>query len=197
MDKKLLTLTASVFVIGIMLALTVIAQQSAPSSSGVKMTVSPKVTAMAKNPAAPANAQQKTSVGKGSATMGTSNSSGDNDSYWVQEVDVDGDGDVETANFLWDDEDKALFIGYEDDFTCNNGATGSGDILIGLNAAGNPRKMPVGSGFYAVSLDESECNVAEAALWGCKFDADGNATACGVATIDEKTDTIVIAAVSE
>ena len=43
-----------------------------------------------------------------------------------------------------------------------------------------------------MDLDESECKAKVAGLYGCKFDADGNATACGMATLDEKNDDLVI-----
>ncbi len=131
-----------------------------------------------------------------SATMSSKNSSSDSDSVWVQEIDIDGDGNVEKSNLLWDDEDKVLFISTKDDFICNNGNPGSGAILIGLNAEGNARKRPVGSGFYTITLDESECDSEAAGLYGCKFDANGNATSCGVAILDEKNDDLTIATVS-
>ena len=175
---------------------------SSPSMSqqggqmGAQLKPGPQVTAMANNPVPPANAQQQTSVGEGSMTMGTNNSPTDTDSYWEESIDVDGNGDVETADFLWDDEDKILLIYYEDDFTCDNGAPGSGATLMGINGADNPRGRPAGSGFYIVSLDESECGAQEAALWGCKFDASGNDTACGIAALDEKNDDLVIVTAS-
>ena len=31
-------------------------------------------------------------------------------------------------------------------------------------------------------------------MWGCKFDASGAETACGIATIDEKTDDLIVTA---
>ena len=34
-------------------------------------------------------------------------------------------------------------------------------------------------------------------MWGCKFDAQGTETACGVATLDEKTDELVIVTASK
>ena len=43
-----------------------------------------------------------------------------------------------------------------------------------------------------MDLDESECKAKAAGLYGCKFDASGNATACGLATVDEKNDEITI-----
>ena len=179
----------------LLLALPSMAQQD--SAMGVQLKPNTQTMGKANNPAPPANAQQKTSAGKSSATIGTKNSPTDTDSFWVESIDVDGNGDVETADLLWDDEDKVLLIYYEDDFTCNNGATGSGGILMGINGADNPRKRPAGSGFYVVSLDEGECGAKEAGLWGCKFDATGNNTACGVAVLDEKNDDLVIVTASE
>ena len=176
-----------------------VAAQGAPAAGaqvGAEVKISPAVMAKAKAPTAPANAQQKTSTGKANATIGTKNSPTDTDSYWTETIDIDGNGDVETTDFLWDDEDKVLYLAYEDDFTCKNGAPGAGAILIGLNATGNARKRPVGSGFYVVQLDKSECGSQTDSIWGCKFDASGNPTACGVAIVDEKNDDIVIASAS-
>src|SRR3990170_8771770 len=189
--------TAVTLIFGALLcALPCMAQQN--GQTGVQLKPNTQTMTKANNPAPPANAQQKTSAGKGSASIGTKNSPDDTDSFWVESIDVDGNGDVETADLLWDDEDKVLLIYYEDDFTCNNGTTGSaGAILMGINGADNPRKRPAGSGFYMVSLDEGECGAQEAGLWGCKFDAKGNNTACGVAVLDEKNDDLVIVTVSE
>jgi len=188
--------TAVTLIFGALLcALPSMAQQG--GQTGVQLKPNTQTMTKANNPAPPANAQQKTSAGKGSASIGTKNAPTDTDSFWVESIDVDGNGDVETADLLWDDEDKVLLIYYEDDFTCKNGAVGSGAILMGINGADNPRKRPAGSGFYIVSLDEGECGAEEAGLWGCKFDANGNATACGVAVLDEKNDDLVIVTVSE
>ena len=174
---------------------TNVAEQS--SQMGAQLKPGPQVTAMANNPAPPADAQQQASVGEGSMTMGTNNSPDDTDFYWEEAIDVDGNGDVETADLLWDDEDKILLVYYEDDFTCDNGSPGSGSVLMAINAADNSRGRPAGSGFYIVSLDESECGAQEAALWGCKFDGNGNDTACGVAILDEKNDDLVIVTANE
>ncbi len=133
-------------------------------------------------------------AGKNKTKIGTANQPGDDDSFWIEAIDVDGDGDVEDANVVWDDEDKVLFTYTTGSFTCKNGGTASGDLLIAVNGDGNPRKRPAGSGFWLADLDAGECGVQAAALWGCKFDATGNETACGVAAIDEKNDDIVIAA---
>src|SRR3989337_3364684 len=167
--------TAVTLIFGALLcALPSMAQQN--GQTGVQLKPNAQTMTKANNPAPPANAQQKTSAGKGSASIGTKNAPTDTDSFWVESIDVDGNWDVETADLLWDDEDKVLLIYYEDDFTCNNSATGSGAILMGINGADNPRKRPAGSGFYMVSLDEGECGAQEAGLWACNFAANGTAT---------------------
>ena len=69
---------------------------------------------------------------------------------------------------------------------------------------GNGRKKPAGSGFWLADLDKGECGAqggatyaAGNAMWGCKFDAQGNETACGVAMLDEKNDELVIVTASK
>jgi hypothetical protein len=198
MNQKTWSIVSFFLVLGVFLALPVLAQQTAPAgSAGADLKVSPEFRAMAKNPTPPATATQETSAGSDGTKVSTKNSASDTDSSWVEEIDVDGDGNVEKADFLWDDEDKVLYISYQDDFVCKNGGTGSGAVLIGLNATGNAGNKPVGSGFYAVSLDKTECGSQTAGLWGCKFDANGVATACGVAVLDGKNDSLVIATASQ
>ncbi len=169
---------------------------AAKSKSAPAAKVNPaEVQAMAKAPAPPANATKQSSIGKGKAALKTANAPGDTDSYWVMELDIDGDGTVEETSLLWDDEDKILLAYAETDVPCQWGGTAAVSLLVGVNAKGNPRGMPEGSGFYAEYLDATECAAEVAGLYGCKFDARGNATACGAAVLDEATDTVVIAAV--
>ena len=121
----------------------------------------------------------------------------DIDSFWIEKLDVDGNGDVEDTNLVWDDEDRILFAYSVGAFTCRNGGTVTGELRIATNAAGNPRKRPAGSRFWLADLDAGECGAQAAALWGGKFDASGAETACGVAVLDVKTDDLVIAAASK
>jgi hypothetical protein len=149
--------------------------------------------AKAKNPpTAPATAGKKTVAGKGKTAVNTANAQGDDDSFWIESIDIDGDGAVEETDLLYDDEDQVVYMHADGDFKCKGGGTGEGDMLIAVNTAGNSRGRPAGSGWYVVDLDESECKAKMAGLYGCKFDADGNATACGMATLDEKNDDLVI-----
>ncbi len=170
---------------------------SAQAEGPVKVAPPAAVRDMANAPKPPSSATQAKSVGKGKATANTANSAADTDSLWVERVDVDGDGDVDEASLLWDDEDKVLYLYKEGTFTCKNGATGDGGMLVAVYGTGNTHKAPAGSGWWAVELDKSECGAQMAGLYGCRFDASGSATACGAATVDDKNDDLVVVAVSK
>ena len=71
--------------------------------------VKPAAVAKKAGTAPPAGAKTAKSAGGGKATVSTANSATDDDSFWVEKLDVDGDGDVEDANLVWDDEDGILF----------------------------------------------------------------------------------------
>ena len=172
------------------------AQGGAAPSGPVVVKPPAAVAAKAKDGAAPANATKKTSIGKGKTTVNTANSADDTDSFWVETVDIDGDGNPEATDIIWDDEDKVLYLYADGDFTCANGGTGNGGLLIAINGQGNSRGRPAGSGWYAVSLDEGECKARVAGVYGCKFDAKGTPTACGLATLDEKNDDLLVVTAS-
>jgi hypothetical protein len=143
---------------------------------------------------APATATKTKTAGANKVKVSTANSATDDDSMWAERIDVDGDGDVEDSNLVWDDEDKVLFAYSTGAFTCKNGGTATADLLVATFAAGNARNRPVGSGFWVADLDKGECAAQVAGLWGCKFDPTGTETACGVATLDEKNDDLVVVA---
>jgi hypothetical protein len=159
--------------------------------------VKPAAVAKKAGTAAPAGAKTATSAGGAKAKVSTANSATDTDSFWLEKLDVDGDGDAEDSNLVWDDEDGVLFSYTVGAFACKGGGTATAELLIGVNAAGNPRKRPAGSGFWLANLEAGECGAKAAAMWGCKFDATGAETACGVATLDEKTDDLVIVAAAK
>ena len=158
-----------------------------------------KPTAVAKKAGTtpPASAKPAKAAGNNKAKVSTANSATDDDSFWIEKLDVDGDGDVEDTNLVWDDEDKVLFAYSVGAFTCKNGGTATAELLVATNGPDNPRKRPVGSGFWVADLDKGECGAQAAGLWGCKFDASGAETACGIAVLDEKTDDLVVAVVSK
>ncbi len=180
-----------------MIAIVVAATASLGLAQGTTSTTGPAVKPgavqkKAAASAAPASAKTAKSIGKTSVKASTANHASDDDSFWIEQIDIDGDGNVDDANLIWDDEDKVLFAYEEGTFTCGNGGTGSGELLVAVAAAGNPWKRPAGSGFWLAAVDEGECSAKAAGLFGCKFDAAGNSTACGIATLDEKTDDLVI-----
>ncbi len=176
-----------------------IEQSFAQGSTQGPVKVSPPaaVTAKAAAPAASAQTKQGTTVGKDKLKVNASNASNETDSVWVEELDIDGDGNVEQTDLLWDDEDKVLYLHAAGTFTCANGGTGEGGMLVAIFGDGNAMKKPAGSGWYAVELDKSECAAEAAVVFGCKFDAQGNATACGAVKVDEKNDDIVIVTVTK
>jgi hypothetical protein len=191
---------SKIIVISAILTLAVAApgrtQTAAPSTS-VAVKVPQALVDKATNPTPPANATQKKGIGKGHLAVNTANSSSDTDSFWAEQIDIDGDGTVDDSNLIWDDEDKVLYIYADDAFTCRNGGTGSGGMMIAIFGKGNTQHQPAGSGWYAVDLDESECGAKKAGIYGCKFDAKQQATACGIATLDEKNDEISVVTVSD
>ena len=185
MDKFKGALAVGVVVIaGAALALAQTATVAGPS-------VKPgAVQAKAGTPPA-ASATKAKSIGK-SVKASTANSATDDDSFWAEQMDVDGDGNVEDSNLVWDDEDGVLFAWTDGTFTCRNGATGEGEMLIAVNAANNPRKRPAGSGFWLAAVDKSECGAQAEGLVGCRFDAKGVETSCGAAKLDEANDELII-----
>jgi hypothetical protein len=161
-------------------------------STATGPTVKPTAVGKKAGTAPPASATPTKTAGNNKAKVSTANSATDDDSFWVEKLDVDGDGDVEDTNLVWDDEDKVLFAYSVGAFACRNGGTATAELLVATYAAGNARKKPAGSGFWVADLDKGECGAQAAAMWGCKFDASGNETACGVAALDEKNDELVI-----
>src|SRR5262249_24761334 len=163
------------------LAVAQTAQQTAP-----KVKVGTQLTAKAATPAPGAKAKnttQKTSVGKGATSVKASQTS----SFWTEELDVDDDGTVEDSQYLYDAKRGVLYTYREDDFACPNGNPESGSIIMALYAKGNLANQPVGSGWYLVNLNTGQCAAKKAGTFGCKFDADGNATVCGAATVNNAT----------
>lgn len=164
----------------------------ATPSAGTKVQRTDAVATKAKAVTPPANAKTDTAVGWAESSIGTANEDTDSDSLWVEEIDFDGDGNSESAELLWDDEDKVLFIAEEGPFTCINGDKGDGGLLMAIFADGNARAKPAGSGWWVSNLDAGECGVKNAGIYGCRFGEDGLATECGAITVDEDTDDVTI-----
>ncbi len=163
----------------------------AQAQSAVKpaVTVKPPIAA-AKIAAPPATAKKGTSIGKPGG-VSTSIAPSDTDSYWVQEIDIDGDGDLEDVEVLWDDEDKLMYFYDELDVDCAlTDGTASSSLLIAIYGNGNTAKAPKGSGWWVSSLDQGECAAEETDVYGCTFDAAGNATEC--AEVDTYVNDVIV-----
>lgn len=158
----------------------------------VLVQVPAAVVAKAKTPTPPATATKKTTIGKNGTSINTANKPQDDDTFWEENIDLNGDGTVDETDMLWDDEGKTLFLAETGPFKCKSGGTGTGDVIVALYGQGNAGGHPVGSGWYAVDLDAGECGARTEGLYGCRFDAAGNPTACGVAVIDGARDDITI-----
>ncbi len=173
------------FVIVLLVSVAAGLAQTQSSSAGVQVNPS-QVQKKAGTPP-PAGATKTSSVGS-NVKMATP---ADSDS-WAEQLDVDGNGTAEQTNLVWDGKDKVLFSDSSGTFTCKSGATGTGELFIAVNGNGNSWGRPAGSGFWVASMDKGQCGVQADALWGCKFDATGTATTCGVATLDQKNNDLII-----
>lgn len=184
--------TRMLMILGLLTALGIVSVLAQGAPPAVGPAVNPASVQKKAGTPVPANATKAKSDGGTAVKVSTANSAADDDSFWTEEVDIDGDGDVDATSLVWDDEDKVLYSYSDGAFTCANGGTGTGELLIAAFAAGNTAKRPAGSGFWVASLDAGECAAQAAGLWGCRFNPAGKTTACGAVTIDDKADDIVI-----
>ena len=161
------------------------AQPSSSSTTGLQ--VNPSEVQKKANTPPPASTTKTSSVGQKTQVTTPPDSES-----WAEQIDVDGNGTPEQTNLVWDGADKVLFSDSSGTFTCKNGTTGTGELLVAVNGSGNKRGRPAGSGYWIASMDKGQCGVRADSLWGCKFDASGTATACGVATVDQKNNDIVL-----
>ena len=166
---------------------------AAPTSATVSSPPATATTAMATAPAAPATATMATAATSGPISANTAQEGDSGDASWVAQIDVDGDSTAADATFVWDDEEKILYIAVDDDEVCAAGGVAVANTLTALFATGNVAGAPVGSGWTATYLDATECGAAEPVLWGERFDATGAVTEAGVATIDPATGDLVVA----
>jgi hypothetical protein len=156
---------------------------------------SPSILAKGRAPKPPADAQTASTIGEGKLAVMTDNVGTDSDPFWIEPLDVDDDAQLEETDLLFDDEDGVLYLFTEKTFSCADGwGEGTGGLLVAVYGDGNAGGKPAGSGWYLAELGAGECNVKAMALWGCKFDANGRRTACGVASINEAEDDIAIPA---
>jgi hypothetical protein len=171
-------------------------QSQAPSSSGpsapahYKPSAAVKSKTMSSTPGKTAKQKAKrAAIGQGKSMVDTGNP---NNSFWVEEIDLDGTGKVTEAQMLWDGPDKVLYIYTGKTFKCTNGGSADSNLLIATYGAGNTAKKPAGSGWWVAGLDENQCDVKAEGLYGCRFNQNGVNTSCGLADLNDKTHELTI-----
>lgn len=167
-----------------------------PVAGPVAVVVPPAVRSMASKPAPPADAQKVTTIGTGPLQASTANDAGDTDLLWSQKIDINGDGKVEDAQLLWDNEDSILYLNAAAKLACAKGGEADASLLIVLYGNANKVQQATGSGAYVVQLDGGECGAKAAGLFGCEFDPKGAATACGTGVLDKKSGDLDVVAVA-
>lgn len=167
-------------------------QQSA--SPNVEVPIIPKAYAI--SPAPPSDARhkaQKNTIGEGRVAVTTSEPS----DYW-EEHNAMGQviqGLVTTA-FLYDKKAGILYAYRNGEFACNN-STMSGNVIEAIYTQGNPAGQPAGSGWYVAELNAGQCGVKTDGIFGCRFNAEGQHTACGTAVKNTQTGEVDFAGISE
>jgi hypothetical protein len=160
-------------------------------NQGMNYQTPKKIRDKAMNPAPTANATQqskKSSIGKGKTTVNTSK----DNSFWMEQVDLDGTGHPMDTQMLWDDTDKVLYTAASKTFQCKDGSSANGDLLMATYAKGNKAGKPAGSGWWMASSDQGACKMSTEQAYGCKFDATGKNTTCGMASLDNQTNEMTI-----
>ena len=167
------------------------APEPAPSVPAVKVTPPVQVKAMTPKPNADAVKKPSTqSFGKGHASV-TFQGQPKMRSFWSEQLDVDNSGKPVLVDEAWDNHAKILYINDTRGFTCANGQTGTGSVLTAVYGKGNTRKRPAGSGWWVAELNAGDCHRHDDTLYGCRFDAAGNNSDCGVATVQPEDIVIV------
>ena len=128
--------TRMLMILGLLTALGIVAVLAQGAPPAVGPAVNPASVQKKAGTPVPANATKAKSDGGTAVKVSTANSAADDDSFWTEEVDIDGDGDVDATSLVWDDEDKVLYSYSDGAFTCANGGTGTGELLIAAFAAG-------------------------------------------------------------
>jgi hypothetical protein len=170
------------------------AQQQPATRPHVEVPILPKSLAMNPAPSATAKAKgQRDTIGAGRVTVTASGPS----AYW-EEHNAMGQiaHAVVTTAFLYDQKAGILYGYRNGDFACNN-SNMSGNVLEAVYTQGNSAGQPAGSGWYVAELNAGQCGAKQDGVFGCRFDASGQHTACGIATKNPQTGEVDFAEVSE
>lgn len=170
--------------------------EAKPAPSVPQLKVTPAIQAKAQMPKpGPKATKEKMAdtFGKGKASITVKGHPGGvQHSFWTEELDVDGSGNPVQVDEAWDNRHKVLYLSKDRTFTCGNGQTADGSTLMAVYGKGNTLGKTTGSGWWVAELDEGECAVQSAGIYGCRFDADGANKDCGTATVQADEDDVVI-----
>ena len=173
-----------------------VAQQAAPkpAPSVPNIKVSPAEQAKAKAPKPGPHATKKPATeafGKGEAAVHLKGRPHEH-SFWAEQLDVDNSGNPVLVDEAWNNQAKVLYISSDRAVTCGNGQTATASTLTAVYAKGNQQKRPAGSGWWVSQLHAGDCGVPREGLYGCRFDAAGNNSDCGGASIQADVNDVVI-----
>jgi hypothetical protein len=168
--------------------------QQQPAGPQVEVPILPKSRAM--NPAPIGEARHQTTTNKIGAGRVAVTASGPS-AYW-EEHNAMGQTihAVVTTAYLYDHKAGILYAYRDGDFACNN-SNMSGNVLEAVYTQGNPAGQPAGSGWYVAELSAGQCGAKTDGIFGCRFDADGQHTACGSATKNPQTGEVDFAEISK
>jgi hypothetical protein len=196
--RKLSLLTAALTIAALAFGIRTTARSESKSQSrssvepAVQYKPGPAVKAKATSPEPSTAATEKAkkgTIGEGKVTITTDDTNND---FWVEQIDVAGNGKPTDTQMLWDNTNKVLYMYTPQTMTCKDASFADTSLLVAVYGAGNTAKRTVGAGWWASGLNENECGMKTEALYGCKFDQNGNNTACGVADLDDKTHDLTI-----
>src|SRR5215471_9759845 len=140
-----------VLLAGVALALAQTQTQTQTQSSSAGLQVNPSQVQKKAGTPPPAGTTKTSSIGQNVKVA----TPPDSDS-WAEQIDADGNGTAEQTNLVWDGVDRVLLSDSSGTFTCSNGATGTGELLIAVNGAGNQFGRPPGSGFWVAQMDKGQ-----------------------------------------
>ncbi len=170
------------------------AAKPTPSIPNIKVTPAVQKRAEAAKPGPKATKKATADTfGNGRASITVKGHPGGvHHSFWTEELDVDGSGNPVQVDDAWDNRHKVLYVSKDRTFTCGNGQTADGSTLMVVYGKGNTLHKPTGSGWWVTDLDRGKCAVEQDGIYGCRFDANGNNSDCGMATVHSDEDDVEI-----
>lgn len=149
-------------------------------------------------PTAPASsAPKKSSIGSGKLSVTPPSADGQGFPSEMQTSDVDGDGDSDPVEVLYDESREILYYAGEMQLPCGDDAgdkddfsdgptsgTGTANYLVAVYLEGNSEGKPAGSGYYLISAAAGQCGQTTSEILGCELDANGNESNCGACEFD-------------